>query len=479
MLKRLWTGLKAAGNAFKTTVRTWNLSDGRGVWQTFQANWTNATYRSITRLAVKNPTVHRGINEIKNRVQSVFRQVKPVRDTESGGVEEVNDHPILRLFEQPNPRNPFSYLIAGMTWQWWTAGEFFLRSWSPSTGPSRRQYPRRLQLFRASDFGGFEYDVETGFPEGYYLTLPNDQQKLFDRSEIIHARNYNPLPRHRFRGLPILIAVLRKLDLQQAQDEWNQSVSSSGGRAPFFLMPKGLEPGDFLSSEKRDETQEKIDKQYDQAASDSMPWVLSGMFEVIEAAHTPEEARIREGYSQDAKELAKGMGLSPVLLGSSEGATYDNLETSEYQAYRGVVLPFVDRILDEFNRHIMPKFAEARDRWSDVYLHYNRREIDALDVAMKHKVEAISKLVSAGVISRDEGRADVGWAERGGDADTLFAPGNMIPIEQAQSQTEGSPERPELTDQMDDLMGRFAGMSSEELEKELDDIFTFETNGHG
>jgi HK97 family phage portal protein len=478
MFNRLWTGLKAAGHAFKTTVRTFNLSSSRGFWSGFKAEWTNATYRNIAQMAIRNPTVHRGVNEIKNRVQSVFKHVQPVRDTEGGGVTEVDDHPVLRLLDQPNSRNPFSYLLAGMTWQWWAAGEFFLRAWSPSTGPSRRQYPRRLQLFRASDFAGFEFDPQSGFPEGYHLRLPNDKTELFGRDEIIHARNYNPLPRHRFRGLPILIGVLRKLDLQQAQDKWNKSVSSSGGRAPFFLMPKGLEPGDFLSEEKRDQTQEKIEKQYEGAATDSMPWVLSGMFEVIESAHTPEEARIREGYDQDTKELAKGMGLSPVLLGSTDGATYDNLETSEYQAYRGVVLPFVDRILDELNRHIMPRFANARDRWDDVYLHYNRRSINALDVAMKNKVEALSKLVSSGTISRDEARSETGWPERGGDAGTLYAPGNMIAIDQAGSREVGSPERPELTPEMDDLMGRWANMSSGAVEKEIDELFSFESNGH-
>jgi HK97 family phage portal protein len=471
MFSKLWQGIKNAGWAFKRTVRTYSLS-GEGFWRQFSANYSRATYETMAREVVRNATARRGISEIINRVQQVWSLIKPVRENDDGSLEEV-DHPIMDLLQRPNPRFPGSYLVSGMVWQWYLAGEWFLHAFIPETGPDRRKVPQQLHLFRGSEFVGFDRDPATGFPEGYHLQLPNDQQETFTRDEVLHARNYNPQANHRDRGLPLILAAMRKIDQQKSADKWNMSVASSGGRAPFYLMPRGLEPGDFLDEDMRDRTQEKIDEQYEKQAEESKPWVLSGMFEVVDASFTPEEASIREGYKMDSEEIAKALGLSPVLLGSVEGATYANLETSEYQAIRGVVMPLVDRFLDELNRWLMPKFGTG----TDVFLTYDKRQIDALDVSMKHKVEALAKLVSNGIIERDEARAEIGYPEKGGDAARLFVPGNMLALGTDDDPSGGTEGNPATSEDIEQIISDMDDMTQEEFERFIDGTFRSMVSG--
>jgi hypothetical protein len=162
-----------------------------------------------------------------------------------------------------------------------------------------------------------------------------------------------------------------------------------------------------------------------------------------------------------------------VLLGSVEGATYANLETSEYQAIRGVVMPLVDRFLDELNRWLMPKFGTG----TDVFLTYDKRQIDALDVSMKHKVEALAKLVSNGIIERDEARAEIGYPEKGGDAARLFVPGNMLALGTDDDPSGGTEGNPATSEDIEQIISDMDDMTQEEFERFIDGTFRSMVSG--
>lgn len=437
MIKALGRSLRNAWRAGKATFKSVTIGESRtGFWDTFRANFAHETYSHMARMVTRNPIARRAVEYIATNMASILDKAEikvPVED----GEETVDDHPMHDLMRKPHPLYTWTWMVEGMVWQWMLAGEWWLWPFSPESGPSSRQVPQRLYLFREPDFTGFERDLDTGMVDGYHLTLPDGTDREFGADEIVHAFNYNPIDPHSThmgeRGLPLLYSVIKQVQTQQANAEWNHSIAKSGGRPPVYMMPKGLDDGEQLKKETQEDAQERIDEQWAKRSEESTPWVTSGMWEIVEAAINPEDASISEMDQRMGEKIAIGLGIPPIVLGSMEGATFSNLEWAQYMAHTQRILPLTDRFLSELNQELMPRFESADGVPEGCYITYDRRKIDALDVQTKEKAERDETLVKAGIATRDEVRPEHGLEPRGGPSDEQTVPGTIMPLANLQA----------------------------------------------
>lgn len=476
MLKALGHSLRQGWRAAKATYKSVSFSStsSGGYFDTFRANFAHEGYRSMAKLAVRNPIARRAIDYISTNMASIAENLRVGIDEDGERVDITGDHPWAELQRDPHPQYNFRWFLEGMVWQWMLAGEWWLWPYVREQGPGAG-VPARLHLFRERDFNGFETDDRTGMVEGYDLDLPSGENREFPAEEVVHAFNYNPLDSYGThageRGLPVLYAAIREIQTQQASSQWNYSIAKSGGRPPVYMMPKGLDAGQQISPEQQERAQESIDEQWREVSEDSKPYVTSGLFEIIEAAISPEDASISDMDQRMQEKVAIGLGIPPIVLGSMEGATFSNLEWAQYIAHTQRILPMLDRFLAELNQGVMPMYAAADDRFEDAYLYYDRRQIDALDVQTAAKADRDATLVQAGIASRDEVRPEHGLEPEGGVSGAQTVSGQIITLD--------SLAAPSLDEETQDAVQALRGLSEEEFEDRIASVLAGDGAGGG
>ena len=114
----------------------------------------------------------------------------------------------------------------------------------------------------------------------------------------------------------------------------------------------------------------------------------------------------------------------PFVLIVPVQATYNNMNEAKYSLYRDAVLPLAEKLLSLLEKIFKQEFPLIK-------IKYNEDAISALAIERQTKVDNLIKLVNTGILSRDEARIELGWEERGSEADELFIQQNLIPIEMA------------------------------------------------
>lgn len=436
MWKTLKTYAARAGRALKNTF---SLSSPGTWFRKLSTSWSTRSYVKLARLAAQNPIAARAIEFIGDNIASI--ELRLVRKVD-GEEEEVTDHPILDLLDQPagpdNNRYTRTWLMQGFVWALMAGGEFWLDGRSPSTGPNSGQ-PRRLDLYDSSDFSGFQRD-ENDRIEGYHLTTRRGRTVDPDTERCLHAYTYHPDDKE--RGLPILYGVLRQLELLRDADEWNKAISENRGQLAGFFKPTNLADGQTLSPEQRDQAQDKVDEKVNDARGGHKWLVMNGAFEPVDTGISPQDAQWLEGSQYAGRLIATGLGIDPALLGDDAAQTYDNYRTALRVAYTTRILPMLDFILDALNRWLVPKYDD------ELKLTYDPTQIEALQEEQNEKVERLATAVEAGIMTIDEARQRIGLDTEGYDVPLVAM--NRQPVTMLGLGTSGEPAHPEAGRSMSD-----------------------------
>lgn len=405
----MFEAIKTFGSQIKNEFKNVTLSGSSNALTNFSldTSFSSANYTRLVSLALKNPTARRSITFIARNLASIPLQLK--RIDSDGGEEDIGEHEVLDLLRSPagkdNPRYTKEWLFKGKVWALMGGGEYWLQGMSPSSGRNEG-IPRKLHLYQRDDFSRFRTDND-GFIVGYDLQreMPYDTKTVNTTTEdTMHAFNYNP--RNRFRGVPILLSVIRALDILEDADNWNKSISSNRGQVPGFFMPRGLEPGQTLDPESKEAAQSQVDESLNKGRERNSWRVLGGAYEPMENNMTPQEASFMEAMKWYSNMIAIGIGVDPIIAGDESAKTYDNFQTALVVSYTTTIIPLFEFMLSNLNRHLVPKFEDAEET---LRLTYDPMTIDALREANLEKVESVVKATGGmPILSPDEGRGLMG-----------------------------------------------------------------------
>lgn len=408
MLKAFGTAVSNGWKAFKQTITlsasdSWfDTSSWYGVGDAF-TDWSSRSYREMVKKAAMNPIARRAIDFIGDNMASI--PLKLVRVQDDGETEDVGEHAILDLLRRPggpdNLRYTRDWLFKGFVWALMGGGEFWLQGIGPDNGVNAGE-PRKLQIFDRSEFRNFKFDRQ-GHVKGYRLTVRragrHGKPIEGDTDEILHAFTYNPLRKE--RGLPILLSIMRQLDLVEDADEWNKSVSENRGQVPGFMMPVGLDPTDQLTPQQVEGAQERLNEEVDDARKGNAWKVLSGSFEPKERGITPKEASWIESSKYFGRLIATGLGVDPSLVGDDAAQTYDNFRIALFIAYLTRIIPLLEFILSALNRWLVPKYE---DEGETLRLTFDPLEIDAIVDILLAKIESLVQATDGPVLAPNEAR---------------------------------------------------------------------------
>jgi len=408
MVKAFTDAVSSGWKAFKQSI---TLSSSDGFFGSFGyyggndsfSGWSSRSYRKMVEKAAMNPIARRSIDFIGDNMAQI--PLKLVSVGEDGSTEELGEHAILDLLRRPggpdNVRYTKDWLFKGFTWCLMGGGEWWLRGLSPDNGMNAGE-PRKLQLLDRAEFERFLFD-SGNMIDGYRFNMRRAGRHgdpiETDTEETLHAFTYNPLRKE--RGLPILLSVMRQLDLMEDADEWNKTVSENKGQIPGFMVPQGLDPTDQLGPDQQKQAQDRMNEEVEQARKGRSWKVLSGAFEPKERGITPEEASFIESSKYFGRLIATGLGVDPSLVGDSSSQTYDNYRTALFVAFTTMIIPLLEFNLSALNRHLVPRFEEEGQR---LRLTFDPLQIDAIVNVLLAKIESLVEATGGPVLSPNEAR---------------------------------------------------------------------------
>ena len=140
----------------------------------------------------------------------------------------------------------------------------------------------------------------------------------------------------------------------------------------------------------------------------------------------PDDAQLLETRDFNVPEICRWFGTPPIVIGhAGDGQTMWGSGVEAIMiAWRTMgINPLLRRMEARINRDLIP--ANKRDVW---YWEWNRDAMLQMDSTAKS--EFLAKMVSNGIISRDEARVKLNEERRGGAADDLMAQTAMAGLEQ-------------------------------------------------
>ncbi|GHS94695.1 portal protein [Alphaproteobacteria bacterium] len=307
---------------------------------------------------------------------------------------EVEDHPLLDLLHNPNPRQSGSSFLENVFSQYLLSGNVYIEAqytngaWedAPPEAPpplqgapqqflQRPPYrpPTALNLLR-SDYVHILVDSQ-GQPLGFEYKS-GKQKRLFPidlqtgRSSLLHIKTFHPL--NDWYGMSPIEAAARAIDQHNAVGEHNLSILQNGGRPSGALLIRPSTGGGTLTQEQRESLRQDIRALYGGTENAGRIMVLEGNCEWKEMGLSPKDLDFKAGKNISAREIAQAFGVPPILVGLTEEATFSNYKEARLNFWEDTLLPLLDFFVSELNRWLVPMFDAT------LHVRYDRDKIPAL-----------------------------------------------------------------------------------------------------
>lgn len=393
-------------------VRTWFQKQSRIVRAIVattlgQPVWTPRNYASFAKEGYqKNVYVYACVKQIAMACAGIPWLV--YRRGRRGVVEELDDHPLAKLMQRPNPWQGGGRFIENVVAFLMLSGNSYIEAVGPERGAPKELYvlrPDRVKVVPGNAqqlIAGYQYTV-------------GSETVNFGPEEILHLKLFNPLDD--WYGMSPVEAAARSIDQNNESRAWNVALLQNSARPPGVLVTE-----QELTEEQYNRLQEQIDTHYAGVKNAGRPLILEGGLDWKEIGLSPADMDWLEGLKLSAREIAIAFGVPPELIGDTANKTYSNYKEARQAFYMETVLPLMDWLRDELNNWLVPKFGDDR-----IYIDYDRDEIEALQEDRAAVWERAMEAVKIGVLTPNEARVLLGYEEVPG-ADVLMVPGNMMPL---------------------------------------------------
>lgn len=320
--------------------------------------------------------------------------------------KRVNDHPLVRLLDGPNPGlTRFSWIVTIVEdlhiW-----GNTFWHIWKDAAGVPVavvRLDPRKVK-------------VEGRFwPERYTVDLGKDPM-VVDAADVLHIKHYNP--KSNLEGLSPMKALMGILLEDKSATEHRQAFWENGARPSFFLTrPSEATP---WSAQARDAFKQEFYKDYSgEKNSGKIPILEEGM-SVVEVSLSAREQQFLEARMQVTQLVCAALGVTPAMLGLPDsGTSFASIREMHTMLYQDSLGPLMEQIVQEIQRQLLPLFPNA----AGLYVEFNFRA--KLHGSPTEQAQATQTQVGGPVVTRNEARAAMDLPPVDG-GDELITPLNVV-----------------------------------------------------
>lgn len=304
----------------------------------------------------------------------------------SDDIQVVEEHPVLDLIRDPNPRDTgFEYWESHHNYKEVTGGAYCLVI-EGSKRVSLEQLPAQDTRIVAS---------KDGIVGGYIYGRERTIEVAFTAEEVVYEKfaksMFNP-----YYGAGPLHQIIMPHDIRTAMNEWNLAVFDKMARPDVALIFKAA-----LSKDQKQQAREEIKRRF-QGQQNIGEWLIlsGGEADVKPLGWTPKDLDYIAGSKNVDTEICTAFGVPETFLRPNDGALSQAKSMMEWYA-RNTLLPRGVKHSEWLTERILPLFDEdMSEYWF------------AIDnpVPQDEALQATrtSVLVGAGIMTINEARYEVG-----------------------------------------------------------------------
>jgi HK97 family phage portal protein len=314
-----------------------------------------------------------------------------VRDGGDDDGTEIDDHPLPKLFDRPNPDHDFfafwaAYLISDVV-----HGDTFI--WKRKDGRGKV-----LELWWLSPA------CVTVVPDptrrtsvASYLYRNGTVAEVYQPDEVIHIKNgVDPLdPR---RGLSELRSVLRSVCTVNRTEVYTEALMRNFGAVPYTISP--AHPDVEIPPEERAYLENEFVARHS-GGNVGRPFVATRGVKADRLGLSPEEMALDKLPGRSVANICSVIGLSPMVLGLPDDArTYENYGVAIRSAWDNGVIPRQERAAEAINHD--KDMVQEGER-----LAWERSHVQALQEDRGAKIHSLVEAVGGGILDANEARAEL------------------------------------------------------------------------
>ncbi len=344
---------------------------------------TRGGLEQILRLYGESPWLYAAVTRRAEAVAEVKWHLNKVK--ESGETEEIPKHEIIDLLAKPNPHQTGADLLELMEKFELLTGKAYL---------AKQVNKGKKELWLLPSPYVFAIPDKIDFISGYRFER-GGEKKIFKPEQIIPFVHTDPW--NLYDGVGPAQALAIDIDIDMYQRQYNR----------FFFF-NGAEPGTVVAYPKDSGiTKEEIDRLLEQWNIEHRGYGRAHKLTILTAGATVTPAGIGH-RDMDFVNLAKwgrdvqlgGLGLPGTILGVAENANRAIAQTAEYMFARWSVRTSLEFYCRKFNEFLIPEWKDE-----SLVLTYDDPTPEDAELKIKQTVE----LTRAGIITRNEARAEHGY----------------------------------------------------------------------
>ncbi|USO02679.1 MAG: phage portal protein [Alphaproteobacteria bacterium] len=224
-----------------------------------------------------------------------------------------------------------------------------------------------------------------------------EDQKMHCVEDVLHLKTFHPRQEH--YGLSPVEAAIQAIEYYNSIVMHNISLIKNGGRPTGALMLEN----EYMTSIQREELRRNVNAYYTGEINAGRILVLEGKFKWIEMGLSPKDMDFLSAKNGAACEIATSFGVSPILVGLIDKASYNNYKEARMQLWEDTVIPLLTKIISMLNTFLHRCYD------SDLHFEFNTDHISAL--TSQHD-EKWSKLNACKFLTDDEKREAVGYSPK-------------------------------------------------------------------
>jgi HK97 family phage portal protein len=331
--------------------------------------------------------------------------LRTYRPGDGGTWEPVPDaDPVARLLDlAPNPA-----MTRAVFWELVTKdlvhehGEAFILVQKDGDG-------RPIGLYPISPRHVAQVAVDAGWRKAYHVIDPLLGDQVYVDDEVIHLLGYSL---DGFRGVRLLRYAAEALGLhRQIQEAAAASYRNAVRPSGYIYFPNEINKAAV------EQIKETFAANYAGGGNaGKVPVLGTARFERFDD-QSAEDARILDALGSSVDDVARWLGVSPLLLHKLDRGTYSNLGAEHSAFYTRTVRPVLVKVELALNLKLFP----AGDRWCE----FDADEILRGDPTQQSENDA--RDVQAGIKTRAEVRERRGLPPKPG-TDKLLMPVNMLAL---------------------------------------------------